>query len=355
MSLNIGGEDSPPEDKEHLRVPPNPYGTSPRWSTLSTSSTACTVVEKNPDYEEEFTPNPRTHIAVPQLSWWDCFRGFLFGPRRIINKLAATIDIMELGDEDEKMFDHKVHCPFFITVSVFPCPTSNIHGRQSGRCVLDTACMQGNIISADFARRLGYTSFLPLKEREENGGTVITGDLHQVSGAIHVSWYHSTSAKVYRDMRFLVSDTAQVDLVIGTHSIVRHSLMSPPNLVTWVPDRPDPNRDQLLGKRRDLEKKIWDENTPGEEKNGLRNELEIVRLQLKLLQSKSRLSRETNPIFRAVHQRDIDEYTKQLKSKGVQVKSDTKKPTTPEGHWWNHFHPHNPFGPAGGQAGVIIH
>lgn len=128
-----------------------------------------------------------------------------------------------------QMFDHK-EVPFILTVAVYPCPESEVDQRQEGQCVLDTGCLQGNIISANFARRLGYRSYEPLKAREENGGTVATGQVHTVLGAVHISWYHTTSPKVFRDMRFLVSESNQFDLVVGTHSIVRHGLISPPNL-----------------------------------------------------------------------------------------------------------------------------
>ena len=126
-----------------------------------------------------------------------------------------------------------------LTVSVYPCDDSQ--DRQDAQCVLDTACLQGNIISVDFARRLGFTSFQTLRHREQNGARVATGDIHTVIGALRISWFHNTSAKVFRDMRFLVSETAQVDLVIGTHSIVKHRLLSPPNLMTgWVGDESKP-------------------------------------------------------------------------------------------------------------------
>jgi len=90
--------------------------------------------------------------------------------------------------------------------------------------------VQGNIISSSLARRLGYADFQPLTENEQQGGTVATGEIHKVSGAIRIAWFHNTSTKVFSDMRFLVSETAQVDLVIGTRSIVKENLLSPPNL-----------------------------------------------------------------------------------------------------------------------------
>lgn len=58
------------------------------------------------------------------------------------------------------------------------------------------------------------------------------GDTLTPEGAVHLSWYHSTSAQVFKDMRFLVLANAKVDLLIGVHSIVKYNLISPPNFWT---------------------------------------------------------------------------------------------------------------------------
>jgi hypothetical protein len=93
-------------------------------------------------------------------------------------------------------------------------------------------CLQGNIVSLAFATKLGYTEaeFRKLKPREQRGGVSASGHAIPPKGAIYLSWYHSTSPQ-YSNMRFLVLKDAQFDLVIGTESIVRHNLISPPNLV----------------------------------------------------------------------------------------------------------------------------
>jgi hypothetical protein len=127
------------------------------------------------------------------------------------------------------MFDHK-KSPFIVTVAVYANPSADVKQRQEARCLLDTGCMQGNIISASLAHRLGFTTYEALKPREESGGTVATGHIHQVLGAIHLTWYQVSSAKIFNNMRFLVSESDQFDLVIGTHSISRFRLFSPPNL-----------------------------------------------------------------------------------------------------------------------------
>lgn len=122
----------------------------------------------------------------------------------------------------------------------------------SARCVLDTGCVQGNIISADLAHRLGFTDidFQPLTPREEEGGMVATGEVHKVMGTIRVSWFSSTSPKVFNTMRFLVSETANVDLVIGTRSITKERLLLPPNLMAdsqfLVMDKPEGRSSNMM-------------------------------------------------------------------------------------------------------------
>ena len=68
-----------------------------------------------------------------------------------------------------------------------------------------------------------------LKPRERHGGVSASGHAIHPKGAIYLSWYHSTSPQ-YSNMRFLVVENIHFDLVIGTDSIVRHNLISPPNL-----------------------------------------------------------------------------------------------------------------------------
>ena len=87
-------------------------------------------------------------------------------------------------------------------------------------------------MSLDLVRRLGYTEFETLKPREQNGGITLMGDTLKPEGAVHLSWYHSTSAQVFKGMRFLVLANAKVDLLIGVHSIVKYDLISPPNFWT---------------------------------------------------------------------------------------------------------------------------
>lgn len=253
----IRGRSHEDEKNEHLSASSGtPRIDSSHHRSASPVPSFRTTIEENPEFvcTNAAIKRRRTQVAVVKLSWWDCFKGFLLGPKQLKRKLAATVRMADLEDADVDMFDHK-ECPFVLTVSVFPCVSS---GVEQAKCVFDTACLQGNIISSAFARRLGYKEFQDLKSREEPGGTVATGQIHKVKGAVHVSWFHSTSPQVFRDMRFLVSESAQVDLVIGTHSIVRHQLISPPNLlIEFTPDA-DPDREKLAGKAANLQTELED-------------------------------------------------------------------------------------------------
>ncbi len=98
--------------------------------------------------------------------------------------------------------------------------------------------MQGNIASRDFVENVlefHESSFEDLTKEEEMGGTGITGDSHIPLGAIYPTWYHKSSTRVFRDMRFLISPTQHCDLIIGARSIQKEKILSVPCLVTFVP------------------------------------------------------------------------------------------------------------------------
>jgi hypothetical protein len=93
--------------------------------------------------------------------------------------------------------------------------------------------LQGNIISRTFLLDvLGYSEadFHELTKEEEDGGTGITGHRLIPEGAIYLTWYHSNSTRVFRDMRFLISEHPMYDLIIGAHSIRKNNILDVPNL-----------------------------------------------------------------------------------------------------------------------------
>jgi hypothetical protein len=105
---------------------------------------------------------------------------------------------------------------------------------KEGKCTIDTGNLQGNIVSKAFlVDVLGYTKtdFHTLNKEEEDGGAEITGHKLIPDGAIYLTWYHSNSTRVFRDMRFLISEHPMYDLIIGARSIRKHNILDVPNLV----------------------------------------------------------------------------------------------------------------------------
>lgn len=94
--------------------------------------------------------------------------------------------------------------------------------------------MQGNLVSRAFVVDvLGYSesSFHKLTKVEKEGGAGITGHKLIPAGAVYLTWYHNTSTRVFRDMRFLVSENPMCDLVIGARSIQKANILDVPNLM----------------------------------------------------------------------------------------------------------------------------
>ena len=123
------------------------------------------------------------------------------------------------------MFDHE-ESPFFKTVKV--SPRTNSTQYIAARCLFDTGCYQGNIVSRSLVERLGYSEadFEPLSVREAAGGQTVTGEPVAVDAVIRLSWHHNTSPITYNRMRFLVSSSTTCDLIVGAHSIWKHKLFS---------------------------------------------------------------------------------------------------------------------------------
>jgi hypothetical protein len=93
--------------------------------------------------------------------------------------------------------------------------------------------LQGNIVSRAFVVDvLGYSesSFDKLTKVEEEGGAGVTGHKLIPGGAIYLTWYHNNSTRVFRDMRFLISDHPMYDIIIGARSIQKNNILDVPNL-----------------------------------------------------------------------------------------------------------------------------
>jgi hypothetical protein len=106
---------------------------------------------------------------------------------------------------------------------------------KEAKCTIDTGNLQGNIVSRAFVVDvLGFTEsdFQSLTKAEEDGGTGVTGHKLIPDGAIYLTWYHINSTRVFRDMRFLISEHPMYDLIIGAQSIQKNNILDIPNLAT---------------------------------------------------------------------------------------------------------------------------
>lgn len=105
---------------------------------------------------------------------------------------------------------------------------------EQGQCTIDTGNQQGNIVSRFFLLEvLGFpqSRILPLTDSEKCGGIGITNNKLVPQGSVYLSWYHCNSARIFRNMRFLVSPHPHCDLVIGARSILEHNLLGKPNFM----------------------------------------------------------------------------------------------------------------------------
>ena len=104
---------------------------------------------------------------------------------------------------------------------------------KEAKCIIDTGNSQGNTISKDFClETLKFTEadFKPLAISEKNEGFAMNGCSVIASAAVELSWYHESSAKVFRDMLFLVLEETICDMTIGAKTISKHKLVNEPNL-----------------------------------------------------------------------------------------------------------------------------
>lgn len=90
-------------DRQHLSVS---FGGAQAYSkhtrSASHASSNRTVIAEDSDVERKSAAfrRRRTQVAVVKLSWLDCFKGFLFGPKGVKQKLAATVKLADVEDAD---------------------------------------------------------------------------------------------------------------------------------------------------------------------------------------------------------------------------------------------------------------
>jgi hypothetical protein len=115
-------------------------------------------------------------------------------------------------------------------ISVLVSPKVDSTKYQQARCLLDTGCLKGNLVTRELVERLGYTEsdFQQPTPCESNGAQTLTGEPFNIEAVVFLSWHHSSSPKIYRKMRFLIVSSSSFEMIIGSETITRHRLLLPP-------------------------------------------------------------------------------------------------------------------------------
>lgn len=244
------------DPKAELLSPSSEHALRPL--SASSARSTITIVDNHsniPKLDIKQIQRRRTQAAEVKVTWWQCLKGVLFGPQVTERAARKTIIISEVEDEDDTFAD--TECPWILTVHAVP-PERGGKEHISARCTFDTGCLQGNIISKEFALKLGYieSDFKPLASTERSGGISATGHAHIPEGALYIDWYHNSSPRLFNCMRFLVSTNAQYDLIVGAFSICKHKLLSAPNLMVANRRKQDKKLDELKGAAAKLDNEI---------------------------------------------------------------------------------------------------
>jgi len=224
---------------ETIREGPSLGTQTPSSSTTATPSASSyrrDVADNNEDDLkiagfDKFKDRKYTIDASVKASRWVFFKG-VFMPKRMERKVSTTV---RLHSEAEPSPQVILESPWVLRVSVLSKMKRDSTRviPKGAQCTLDTGNQQGNMVSKDFLFNiLGYTEadFVELTEQEKYGGTSASGHRVTPEAAVLLTWYYGTSPRTFNDMRFLVTSNPDCDLVIGVHSIVKHKLLSPPNL-----------------------------------------------------------------------------------------------------------------------------
>lgn len=108
---------------------------------------------------------------------------------------------------------------------------------ENVRCLLDTGCFSGNLVTRQLVESLGYIEAdLQQPTPFESKGVTLTGEPFNIEGVIFLSWHHGSSPIMYRKMRFLVVSSSRFEMIIGSDAITKHGLLIPPVFNTGAVD-----------------------------------------------------------------------------------------------------------------------
>ncbi|KAJ4316699.1 hypothetical protein N0V94_005312 [Neodidymelliopsis sp. IMI 364377] len=172
---------------------------------LSTSSNV-TIVENRVD-DPEFKPVARrqTFKISRKLSLWEWFTG-IFDREALIKKIEKTIEVVHAQGPRDRMIPDSEYI-----VDVLVSPKINSTKYQSARCLLDTGCLKGNLVTRELVTRLGYveSDFQQATSYESHDAKTLTGEPLHIEAAILLSWHHKSNPDI-RDLKLKLADLEAV-------------------------------------------------------------------------------------------------------------------------------------------------
>lgn len=208
-----------------------PHRSSSVKPSMRSSRSRITLVGYDEELEYKLDTSYGTTNKVKEFAWLDHLLG-VFCIRRGGRVSLSMTAIPTKPEEDQ---DHRPS-PWILPVYVLSSQKDESRHfiPKEAKCTIDTGNLQGNLVSKTFVTTvLGYPEsyFQPLTKAEEAGGTGVTGHKLIPQSAISLTWYHSNSTRVFRDMRFLISEHPMYDLIIGSQSIHQNRILDVPNLM----------------------------------------------------------------------------------------------------------------------------
>lgn len=200
--------------------------------SIRSSRSRITLVEYDSDLAANIKVTDDAISGAKEFTWLDHLLAVFCIPRKEKDRSAQ---IPREKQEPERRVGPP-NSPWVLPVYVLsPHRDASRHLiPKEAKCTIDTGNLQGNIVSKAFVIDiLGYSesSFHELTTEEEYGGTGVTGHKLIPESAIYLTWYHNNSTRVFRDMRFLISEHPMYDLIIGARSIHEHNILDVPNLM----------------------------------------------------------------------------------------------------------------------------
>ncbi|KAH8777227.1 hypothetical protein BGZ57DRAFT_350480 [Hyaloscypha finlandica] len=219
--------------------------------SMQSSRSRITLVAYDEELEDKLDTAYGTTHKFKESTWLDRVLGVCCIGRR--GRVSSRMTVMPTKPEQDE--GHR-RTPYILPVYVLSSQKDKTRHfiPKEAKCTMDTGNLQGNLVSKTFVTDvLGYpeSCFQPLTKVEEAGGTGVTGHRLIPQGAIFLTWYSHNSTRVFRDMRFLVSEHPMYDLIIGSQSIYQNRILDVPNLMDGELNVPNKEKAELLEDLRD--------------------------------------------------------------------------------------------------------